>query len=241
MTGWPHCCASFSPTMRGIRSALPPGGKRHDDAHRLGRPFLRRKLSTAAAANQGQDEHSHRAHYNEPMLSEPGPPKASTRVPYWVYQDAEIYRRGAGADLPRPDVELPVPRGRAARAEELRHHLRRRHAGGRRARRAAARCTHGRTAARTAARWCACRRAARAERFSCIYHNWTYDHAGNLTNVAFRNGIAGKGGMPADAKPEIAGAEEAARRVAQRPGVRHAFRRGCRRWKPISAPRSCRA
>ena len=25
-----------------------------------------------------------------------------------------------------------------------------------------------------------------AERFSCIYHNWTYDHAGNLTSVAFR-------------------------------------------------------
>src|SRR5262249_38148797 len=42
----------------------------------------------------------------------------------------------------------------------------------------------------------------RAERFNCIYHNWTYDHAGNLTNVAFRKGIAGKGGMPADAHPE---------------------------------------
>jgi phenylpropionate dioxygenase-like ring-hydroxylating dioxygenase large terminal subunit len=41
-----------------------------------------------------------------------------------------------------------------------------------------------------------------AERFSCIYHNWTYDHAGNLTNVAFRKGIGGKGGMPADANPE---------------------------------------
>src|SRR3954453_12903104 len=42
----------------------------------------------------------------------------------------------------------------------------------------------------------------RAERFSCIYHNWTYDHAGNLTNVAFRKGIAGKGGMPEGAHPE---------------------------------------
>jgi len=41
-----------------------------------------------------------------------------------------------------------------------------------------------------------------AERFSCIYHNWTYDHAGSLTNVAFRKGIGGKGGMPADANPE---------------------------------------
>ncbi|HKU48080.1 MAG TPA: SRPBCC family protein, partial [Burkholderiales bacterium] len=34
------------------------------------------------------------------------------------------------------------------------------------------------------------------------YHNWTYDHAGNLTNVAFRKGIAGKGGMPESAHPE---------------------------------------
>jgi anthranilate 1,2-dioxygenase large subunit/terephthalate 1,2-dioxygenase oxygenase component alpha subunit len=42
----------------------------------------------------------------------------------------------------------------------------------------------------------------KAERFACIYHNWTYDHTGKLLNVAFRKGIAGKGGMPADAKPE---------------------------------------
>jgi anthranilate 1,2-dioxygenase large subunit/terephthalate 1,2-dioxygenase oxygenase component alpha subunit len=42
----------------------------------------------------------------------------------------------------------------------------------------------------------------KAERFACVYHNWTYDHAGNLTNVAFRRGIAGKGGMSAEAKPE---------------------------------------
>src|SRR6185503_13196506 len=34
------------------------------------------------------------------------------------------------------------------------------------------------------------------------YHNWTYDLQGNLTGVAFRRGIGGKGGMPADARPE---------------------------------------
>jgi anthranilate 1,2-dioxygenase large subunit/terephthalate 1,2-dioxygenase oxygenase component alpha subunit len=42
----------------------------------------------------------------------------------------------------------------------------------------------------------------RAERFVCIYHNWVYDHEGNLATVAFRHGIAGKGGMPAEAQPE---------------------------------------
>jgi anthranilate 1,2-dioxygenase large subunit/terephthalate 1,2-dioxygenase oxygenase component alpha subunit len=41
-----------------------------------------------------------------------------------------------------------------------------------------------------------------ARRFTCIYHNWTYDHEGNLVHVAFRDGIAGKGGMPPGAKPE---------------------------------------
>ncbi len=36
----------------------------------------------------------------------------------------------------------------------------------------------------------------------CVYHNWTYDLTGKLTGVAFRRGIAGKGGMPSDCKPE---------------------------------------
>src|SRR5688500_671383 len=41
-----------------------------------------------------------------------------------------------------------------------------------------------------------------AKEFACVYHNWTYDLRGNLTGVAFRRGVQGKGGMPADAKPE---------------------------------------
>ncbi len=38
--------------------------------------------------------------------------------------------------------------------------------------------------------------------FTCVYHAWRYDMAGNLKGVAFRNGIAGKGGMPKDFKLE---------------------------------------
>jgi anthranilate 1,2-dioxygenase large subunit/terephthalate 1,2-dioxygenase oxygenase component alpha subunit len=41
-----------------------------------------------------------------------------------------------------------------------------------------------------------------AKEFACVYHNWTYDLQGNLTGVAFRRGIQGKGGMPAEARPE---------------------------------------
>ena len=34
--------------------------------------------------------------------------------------------------------------------------------------------------------------------FTCVYHNWTYDLAGNLTAVAFKRGVGGKGGLASD-------------------------------------------
>jgi phenylpropionate dioxygenase-like ring-hydroxylating dioxygenase large terminal subunit len=36
------------------------------------------------------------------------------------------------------------------------------------------------------------------QNFTCLYHAWSYDLQGTLRNVAFQDGIAGKGGMPAD-------------------------------------------
>jgi phenylpropionate dioxygenase-like ring-hydroxylating dioxygenase large terminal subunit len=135
------------------------------------------------------------------MLERTWPAEGATRVPYWVYQDEDLYReeqakifRGATwsylcleAELPEPKSfvttfvgDMPVvvtrdPQG-ALHAWENR-------------------CAH------RGALVCMQPRGS-AERFTCIYHNWTYDHAGNLASVAFRRGIAGKGGMPADAKPE---------------------------------------
>src|SRR6266545_547073 len=38
--------------------------------------------------------------------------------------------------------------------------------------------------------------------FVCPYHQWTYDLKGKLIGIPFRRGVAGKGGMPADFKPE---------------------------------------
>src|ERR1700759_304650 len=35
-----------------------------------------------------------------------------------------------------------------------------------------------------------------AKAFTCVYHAWSYDRQGNLKEVAFRDGIKGKGGMP---------------------------------------------
>ena len=34
--------------------------------------------------------------------------------------------------------------------------------------------------------------------FQCVYHAWRYDLRGNLCSIAFRHGVNGKGGMPAD-------------------------------------------
>jgi phenylpropionate dioxygenase-like ring-hydroxylating dioxygenase large terminal subunit len=135
------------------------------------------------------------------MLERTWPSEGATRVPYWVYQDADLYRdeqariwRGdtwsylcLEAELPEPKSfvttfvgDMPVVVTRDARGEL--------HAWENR-------CAH------RGALVCMQPRGI-AERFSCIYHNWTYDHAGNLTSVAFRKGIGGKGGMPADANPE---------------------------------------
>jgi anthranilate 1,2-dioxygenase large subunit/terephthalate 1,2-dioxygenase oxygenase component alpha subunit len=44
-----------------------------------------------------------------------------------------------------------------------------------------------------------------ARDITCVYHNWSYDLAGNLTGVAFRKGLGGKGGMPPQCRPETHG------------------------------------
>jgi phenylpropionate dioxygenase-like ring-hydroxylating dioxygenase large terminal subunit len=135
------------------------------------------------------------------MLSRSWPAEGATRVPYWVYQDEDVYREELAriwrgdtwsylcleAELPEPlsflttfvgDMPVVVTRDAQGALHAFEN-----------------RCAHRGALICMQAR-------GRAERFNCIYHNWTYDHAGNLTHVAFRKGIAGKGGMPADARPE---------------------------------------
>jgi phenylpropionate dioxygenase-like ring-hydroxylating dioxygenase large terminal subunit len=135
------------------------------------------------------------------MLERTWPAEGATRVPYWVYQDREVYQEEQRrifhgptwsylcleAEIAEPQSfvttfvgEMPVvvARDAAGRIHAFEN-----------------RCAHRGALICMQAR-------GKAERFSCIYHNWTYDHAGNLLNVAFRKGIAGKGGMAADAKPE---------------------------------------
>jgi anthranilate 1,2-dioxygenase large subunit len=46
------------------------------------------------------------------------------------------------------------------------------------------------------------KRQGNADLLTCVYHSWSYDLEGNLKSVAFRRGIAGKGGMPNDFRLE---------------------------------------
>jgi phenylpropionate dioxygenase-like ring-hydroxylating dioxygenase large terminal subunit len=135
------------------------------------------------------------------MLDRTWPSEGATRVPYWVYQDEDLYREEQSkiwrgdtwnylcleAELAEPksfittfvgDMPVVVTRDAHGKLNAWEN-----------------RCAH------RGALVCMQPRGT-AERFSCIYHNWTYDHAGNLTNVAFRKGIGGKGGMPEGAHPE---------------------------------------
>jgi anthranilate 1,2-dioxygenase large subunit/terephthalate 1,2-dioxygenase oxygenase component alpha subunit len=129
------------------------------------------------------------------------PAQGLIRVPYWVYSDRALYDeeqarlfRGDAwtflcleAELPGPNTfcaadlgDMPVVVTRDA--DGVIHAFENRCA-----HRGALLCLKDRGEARE---------------FACVYHNWTYDLTGRLTGVAFRRGIHGKGGMPADCRPE---------------------------------------
>jgi anthranilate 1,2-dioxygenase large subunit len=149
----------------------------------------------------------------------PGRREGLTRVPYWLYTDRDLYAeeqerifRGNAwtflcleAELPAPntfrlsnlgDMPVVVTRDRDGAIHAFEN-----------------RCAH------RGSLLCLKERGE-AKDITCVYHNWTYDLTGKLTGVAFRRGIAGKGGMPAGR----ARAAPAAHRNLRRPGVRHARR-----------------
>ena len=78
-------------------------------------------------------------------------------------------------------------------------------------------------------------RTGSVREFSCIYHGWTYDLAGQLTGVAFEHGVKRQGGMP----PEFRKEEHRLQRLrtsnseawcSAHSAMRHLI------WKPILAP-----
>ncbi len=129
------------------------------------------------------------------------PAEGLTRIPYWIYSDRDLYAeeqerifRGdtwtflcLEAELPRPSTfrtaslgDMPVVVTRDA--EGVVHAFENR-------------CAH------RGSLLCLKQRGE-AREIVCVYHNWTYDLCGNLTGVAFRRGVGGKGGMPADSRPD---------------------------------------
>jgi phenylpropionate dioxygenase-like ring-hydroxylating dioxygenase large terminal subunit len=129
------------------------------------------------------------------------PAEGLTRVPYWVYSDEDIYAaeqarifRGPTwsflcleAELPRPNtyrrsnlgtMPVVVTRDKDGAVHAFEN-----------------RCAH--RGALLVLNEC-----GEASDIVCVYHNWSYDLCGTLTGVAFRRGVGGKGGMPADAKPD---------------------------------------
>jgi len=128
------------------------------------------------------------------------PREGLTRVPYAVYADADLYVRerqqlfmGATWNFLCLEIELPNPGDyRATFVGDVPVIVARDWDGSlgafenRCAHRGALLCFNG---------------TGHGREIRCVYHNWTYDLKGRLTGVAFRRGIAGKGGMPADFDP----------------------------------------
>ena len=129
------------------------------------------------------------------------PAEGLTRVPYWIYSDADIFAteqerifQGASwnflcleAELPGPNtyrrsnlgaMPIVVTRDKDGELHAFEN-----------------RCAHRGSLL-------VLKESGEAKDIICVYHNWSYDLCGTLTGVAFRRGIGGKGGMPSDAKPD---------------------------------------
>lgn len=124
-------------------------------------------------------------------------PEDVTRVPYWVYSDPEVFAeeqkkifRGPTWSFVGLDVEIPNAFDWKAsyigetpvimtRDEEGEIHV------------WVNRCAH---------RGAIICRAPRGNNrtHECVYHQWSYDPAGNLIGVPFRKGVGGRGGYPPD-------------------------------------------
>jgi anthranilate 1,2-dioxygenase large subunit len=129
------------------------------------------------------------------------PAAGNTRVPYRVFSDPEVYREelariflgptwqflALAQDLPEPGDYLTTFLG------ETPVIVTRGHDGEIRA--MVNRCAHR-------GNLVCLKRRGHADSLTCVYHAWRYDLAGNLDSVAFRRGVAGKGGMPAEFRLE---------------------------------------
>src|SRR5271169_2274329 len=109
------------------------------------------------------------------------PAEGNARVPYRVFADPEIYREELARVFLGPtwqfltlagETPIIVTRGHNGEIHAMLN-----------------RCAHR-------GNLVCLKRRGHADNLTCVYHAWRYDLEGNLDSVAFRRGIAGKGGMP---------------------------------------------
>jgi anthranilate 1,2-dioxygenase large subunit len=126
----------------------------------------------------------------------PWPAEGLTRIPYWVFQRDDVYaaeqqRLFQGPNWSYLCLEAEVPAAGDFRASSIGDApvvVVRDSQGTLNA--FENRCSH------RGALICL-EEAGKGKRdFQCVYHGWSYDLAGNLTGVAFKNGVKGQGGMP---------------------------------------------
>jgi anthranilate 1,2-dioxygenase large subunit/terephthalate 1,2-dioxygenase oxygenase component alpha subunit len=123
------------------------------------------------------------------------PPEGLTRVPYQVFDDPEIYAREQIAIFRGPTwnylaVDCEIPNEGDYKLTQVGDTP-------------VIVCRDDEGDARAFVNRCAHRGAllcfnptGHCERFTCVYHNWSYDLTGRLTGVPFRHGVRGEGGMP---------------------------------------------
>jgi phenylpropionate dioxygenase-like ring-hydroxylating dioxygenase large terminal subunit len=129
------------------------------------------------------------------------PAEGLTRVPYWIYSERGIYEEEQARIFQGPtwsflclEAELPGPNSyRRSNLGAMPVVVTRDNDGALHA--FENRCAHRGSLL-------VLDEAGEARNIICVYHNWSYDLAGNLTGVAFRRGLGGKGGMPAECRPE---------------------------------------
>jgi len=130
----------------------------------------------------------------------PWPAGDTTQIPYWIYSDQSIFERemdrifcgsswayvGLAAELPVTGSFLTTNIGTRPvvicrnRNGELRGFVNR--------------CAH------RGVKFCR-HRTGTTKRFTCPYHQWSYDLNGELRGVPFMRGVNGQGGMPDDFDP----------------------------------------
>jgi salicylate 5-hydroxylase large subunit len=128
------------------------------------------------------------------------PSEDYTQVPYWLYTDREIFSRemarifcGRSWAYVGLTVELPEPGSYKTTMIGDRSVIVCRNRNGE-LRAFANRCAH------RGVKFCR-QRFGKATRFTCPYHQWTYDLDGALRGVPFMRGVEGQGGMPDDFDP----------------------------------------